>query len=180
MTDFSQGRSDAFAESIALRRRSAQALAVIAVSMLGRAAVSLQRPAHEEGGCTGARSRFGGNTSASSLVPLTGTIQPGASTDVGLHFVLDKGWHVYWTNAGDSGEPPKIGWKLPQGITASAMQFPAPERLPLGPLMDFGYENEVLFPMTLQAQGTSVTLDRATSSSCGLAGLPRGLHPGEG
>jgi thiol:disulfide interchange protein DsbD len=29
------------------------------------------------------------------------------------------------------------------------MQFPAPKRLPLGPLMDFGYENEVLFPLKL-------------------------------
>jgi thiol:disulfide interchange protein DsbD len=29
------------------------------------------------------------------------------------------------------------------------MQFPAPQRLPLGPLMDFGYEDEVLFPLKL-------------------------------
>ncbi len=34
------------------------------------------------------------------------------------------------------------------------MQFPAPRRLPLGPLMDFGYEDEVLFPMTLSADST--------------------------
>ena len=31
-------------------------------------------------------------------------------------------------------------WTLPEGITAGPMQFPAPKRLPLGPLMDFGYE----------------------------------------
>jgi hypothetical protein len=36
-----------------------------------------------------------------------------------------------------------------QGITAGPLQFPAPKRLPLGPLMDFGYENEVLFPFSL-------------------------------
>ena len=34
------------------------------------------------------------------------------------------------------------------------MQFPAPRRLPLGPLMDFGYEDEVLFPITLSAAST--------------------------
>jgi thiol:disulfide interchange protein len=34
------------------------------------------------------------------------------------------------------------------------MQFPAPRRLPLGPLMDFGYEDEVLFPITLSADST--------------------------
>lgn len=88
------------------------------------------------------------------LLPLDGSIQPGGSEVVGLHFTLDKGWHVYWVNAGDSGEPPRIKWNLPPGITAGAMQFPAPRRLPLGPLMDFGYEDEVLFPITLSAGST--------------------------
>jgi thiol:disulfide interchange protein DsbD len=88
------------------------------------------------------------------LLPLEGSIQPGGTATVGLHFNLDKGWHVYWVNAGDSGEPPRIKWNLPDGITAGAMQFPAPRRLPLGPLMDFGYEDEVLFPMTLTADST--------------------------
>jgi thiol:disulfide interchange protein len=88
------------------------------------------------------------------LVPLQSSIQPGGTLLVGLHFTLDKGWHVYWVNAGDSGEPPSIKWTLPAGITAGAMQFPAPRRLPLGPLMDFGYEDEVLFPITLNAAST--------------------------
>ncbi len=38
------------------------------------------------------------------------------------------------------------------------MQFPAPKRLPLGPLMDFGYENEVLFPFGFKV---SKNIDRA-------------------
>ncbi len=135
----------------ALLRRPAQALAVIAVSMLACAASLADQPTSKA--VVPAPGPVRVQHLSVELVPLTGTIQPGASTDVGLYFVLDKGWHVYWTNAGDSGEPPKIGWKLPAGITASVMQFPAPERLPLGPLMDFGYEDEVLFPMTLQAAG---------------------------
>lgn len=67
----------------------------------------------------------------------------------GLYFKLESGWHIYWKNAGDSGEPPHIRWTLPEGITAGPLQFPAPKRLPLGPLMDYGYEDEVLFPFTL-------------------------------
>ena len=77
-------------------------------------------------------------------------IYPGQSFTAGLYFKLDRGWHVYWINAGDSGEPPSIKWTLPAGISAGAIQFPAPKRLPLGPLMDFGYENEVLFPIPMQ------------------------------
>ncbi len=84
-------------------------------------------------------------------------LNTGAPVNAGLYFKLESGWHVYWKNAGDSGEPPRIQWTLPTGITASAMQFPAPARLPLGPLMDFGYENEVLFPFTVQAAATTKT-----------------------
>ncbi len=75
----------------------------------------------------------------------------GQGAKAGLYFKLEPGWHVYWKNAGDAGEPPHIKWTLPQGITASALQFPVPKRLPVGPLMDFGYEDEVLFPFTLSA-----------------------------
>src|SRR6202000_1505746 len=82
------------------------------------------------------------------------SIQHGSDTTVGLHFTLDKGWHVYWVNAGDSGEPPRIKWNLPEGITAGAMQFPAPRRLPLGPLIDFGYEDEGVLPRPLTADPT--------------------------
>ncbi|MGH9599913.1 MAG: protein-disulfide reductase DsbD family protein [Terracidiphilus sp.] len=70
----------------------------------------------------------------------------GASNPAGLYFKMEPGWHIYWENPGDSGEPPAMHWTLPTGITATPLQFPAPVRLPLGPLMDYGYENEVLFP----------------------------------
>ena len=82
------------------------------------------------------------------VVPPT-QIYPGQNFTAGLYFKLDRGWHVYWINAGDSGEPPSIKWTLPSGISAGPLQFPAPKRLPLGPLMDFGYDNEVLFPMAM-------------------------------
>src|ERR1700761_7899306 len=85
------------------------------------------------------------------LISPQDSLQPGTTSEAGLYFKLDPGWHVYWSNAGDSGEPPSIKWNLPDGITAGPMQFPAPRRLPLGPLMDFGYENEVLFPIPLKA-----------------------------
>jgi len=84
------------------------------------------------------------------LVVPPAQIFPGQSFTAGLYFKLDPGWHVYWINAGDSGEPPSIKWALPAGITADAIEFPAPKRLPLGPLMDYGYEKEVLFPIPMR------------------------------
>ena len=85
------------------------------------------------------------------LVSLSPDIAPGGTLQVGLVLTLEEHWHVYWINAGDSGEPPKITWTLPEGITAGPMLFPIPSRLPLGPLMDFGYEDEVAFPVQLTA-----------------------------
>ena len=81
----------------------------------------------------------------------------GKPAEAGLYFKIDAGWHVYWRNAGDAGEPPHMKWTLPDGITAGPLQFPAPKRLPLGPLMDFGYEDEVLFPFSVNVAQAAKT-----------------------
>src|ERR1700749_3652433 len=83
---------------------------------------------------------------------------------VGLLFDLEPGWHVYWTNAGDSGEPPAVKWTLPEGVTVGPLQFPVPKRLPLGPLMDFGYETQVLFPAELHVH-TANTADTTANTA---------------
>ncbi len=88
------------------------------------------------------------------LVTETTSIAPNHDFLAGLHFVLDPGWHIYWINAGDAGEPPRVDWQLPTGITAGGLQFPAPERLPLGPLMDFGYQREILLPIPMRADAS--------------------------
>ncbi len=89
------------------------------------------------------------------VVPEPATGVRGQQIKGGLYFKLEQGWHIYWRNAGDSGEPPRIKWTLPEGVTAGPLQFPAPSRLPLGPLMDFGYENEVLFPFALTVEASA-------------------------
>lgn len=88
------------------------------------------------------------------LVTETTSIAPNKDFLAGLHFVLDPGWHIYWINAGDAGEPPRVDWQLPAGTAAGDLQFPAPERLPLGPLMDFGYQHEVLLPIPMRADAS--------------------------
>ena len=88
------------------------------------------------------------------LMTATNGIAASGNVQAGLYFKLENGWHVYWMNPGDAGQPPKINWTLPSGVTAGPLRFPAPKRLPLGPLMDFGYEDEVLFPLMLTADSS--------------------------
>jgi thiol:disulfide interchange protein DsbD len=63
---------------------------------------------------------------------------------VGIRFILQDGWHTYWSNPGDSGEAPRIEWRLPVGFQAGPIQWPYPERLSTPPFADYGYENDVL------------------------------------
>jgi len=50
----------------------------------------------------------------------------GTSTDVGLYFKLEPGWHIYWKNAGDAGEPPKIPGHFPQAPLRARCSFQRP------------------------------------------------------
>ena len=76
---------------------------------------------------------------------------------LGVHFVMDTGWHIYWENPGDSGQPPVIAWRLPQGFSAGVIHWPTPERLNStgGSLKDYGYKGQVLLLARLQGPGTA-------------------------
>lgn len=77
-------------------------------------------------------------------------IVPGHKFLLGIRFDLQEGWHTYWVNPGDSGEPPRITWQLPAGFRADSIQWPYPVLLSTPPLADFGYEHQVLLPVTVR------------------------------
>ncbi|MDP1630715.1 MAG: protein-disulfide reductase DsbD family protein [Caulobacter sp.] len=74
---------------------------------------------------------------------------PGGTVYVALRQNIDDGWHTYWRNPGDSGLPTTIDWTLPAGWTAGEIVWPAPTRLPVGPLLNYGYTGDVLLPVAL-------------------------------
>jgi DsbC/DsbD-like thiol-disulfide interchange protein len=77
-------------------------------------------------------------------------IHPGHTLWVGALFQLDPGWHIYWQNPGDSGEPPKIQWKLPSDFHGGTILWPRPILLGNGSVRDYGYEGQVLLMTPLQ------------------------------
>jgi thiol:disulfide interchange protein DsbD len=85
------------------------------------------------------------------LVAERGAPEPGKPFTVALRLQAIKGWHTYWRNPGDSGQPTSIEWQLPRGFKAGPIQWPVPEKLPIGPLANYGYENEVLLLTDLEA-----------------------------
>ncbi len=91
------------------------------------------------------------------LIARTPSIAPGQKLDLGLRFQLDKGWHIYWVNPGDSGEPPRVEWQLPAGLTAGPIEWPTPRRFESGTIVDYGYEDDVLLIVPLRVEANPRT-----------------------
>jgi DsbC/DsbD-like thiol-disulfide interchange protein len=78
-----------------------------------------------------------------SLIPEVESIRPGKAFWLGVRLQMAPGWHTYWKNSGDSGLPTRVTWTLPAGFQAGPLQWPYPERLVSGPLMDYGYQGDI-------------------------------------
>jgi len=85
-----------------------------------------------------------------ALLAENGAFKPGQTASIGLFFDLDQGWHIYWVNPGDSGEPPRVQWNLPKGFRAGDIRWPVPVRLVTGGVIDYGYQGRVLLTVPLQ------------------------------
>jgi thiol:disulfide interchange protein len=84
----------------------------------------------------------GKNAIAASLIPESAAVVPGQTVTLALMMRPSKGWHGYWKNPGDSGIETQIAWQLPAGLTAGPIQYPVPERLIIGGLMNYVYEGD--------------------------------------
>ncbi|MCJ2014940.1 protein-disulfide reductase DsbD family protein [Methylobacterium sp. J-076] len=85
-----------------------------------------------------------------SLVAEPAALAGGTPFTLAIRMQLKPGWHVYWRNPGDSGLPPEVTWTMPAGFGTGGIRWPAPHRIPIATLMNYGYEGEVtlLVPVT--------------------------------
>jgi thiol:disulfide interchange protein len=72
-----------------------------------------------------------------------------AGKPVWLGLVIEHAphWHTYWKNPGDSGLPTTLTWQLPADVSAGEIAWPTPSRLPIGPLVNYGFEGKLLLPV---------------------------------
>jgi len=90
-----------------------------------------------------------------SLVSSNDSAAPGETIEVALRTILDTGWHTYWRNPGDSGEPVQLDWQLPEGWEAGEITWPLPMTLPTGPIINYGFEGAPLFPVSVTVPETA-------------------------
>lgn len=87
--------------------------------------------------------------------------KPGDTVLAGVDLKMEPGWHTYWQNPGDAGTATKIDWTLPAGVSAGAIEWPLPEKLPPAEVTTYGYEDEtvLIVPLTVAASASAGTLN---------------------
>ena len=78
---------------------------------------------------------------------------------IGIKMDMQEGWHTYWLNPGDSGGAIDIEWILSDESNVSDVIYPTPHRIPYPPLMTFGYEDQVIFPVDLIVKDLNKDID---------------------
>lgn len=75
----------------------------------------------------------------------------------GLVLDHEAGWHTYWRNPGDSGLATTATWRLQEVAGPAVIEprlvsqaWPTPSRLAVGPLANYGYENQVVLGFELE------------------------------
>lgn len=68
---------------------------------------------------------------------------------VGIRFVLEPDWYLYWKNPGDSGLPIEVQWGLPKSWSVSGVQHPVPAKFAYDNMISYGYKNEVVLLATI-------------------------------
>ncbi|MGK9170618.1 thioredoxin family protein [Inquilinus limosus] len=119
-------------------------LALLLAAALGLAA--LARPGPADAAATPWQEAKGASARLVTAVDGTGDL---AAIPAGLHIRLDPHWKTYWRSPGDAGLPPALDWSGSDNLGTPALAYPAPHRFQLFGLETYGYETEVVFPLTL-------------------------------
>ena len=89
---------------------------------------------------------------------------------IGVKFEIEPGWHLYWANSGESGQPTSVSWTLPEGWKAGDLNWPIPVKfIERGNIITYGYKDSVLLfspvfnPPVEQANGSTIEIRASVS-----------------
>ena len=113
-------------------------------------------------GPASAASRVDNEHTSATLTLESPKAAPGSTLWAMLTLTPEEHWHTYWRNPGDSGIPTTIDWTLPAGFTAGAIEWPTPQAIPVGPLMNYGYHGAARLLVPLKVPETAKPGDAVT------------------
>ena len=100
--------------------------------------------------------------SIASLITASDTVDAHSRLHIALRLQLQNGWHTYWQNPGDAGDPPAITIKADGALQGSTqtIQWPVPQRIPDSSLMSYAYTGDVILPLELPLQSADQKSDK--------------------
>jgi len=72
------------------------------------------------------------------------SLEKSRSLPIGILIELEKDWHIYWRNPGDSGMPTSIDFEMPEGVSISEIEWPVPKVFEYEGLASYGYDGQIL------------------------------------
>lgn len=85
-----------------------------------------------------------------ALVSSVNKVAPGEEITLGVHLKIIPHWHTYWQNPGDSGTVTTVDWQFSQPSEVGEILWPIPHRFKMGPIVNYGYEDEVTLPVKVK------------------------------
>lgn len=78
----------------------------------------------------------------------------------GLQIKVSEGWKTYWRYPGEAGAAPRMNWNGSDNVAGITVDWPAPYRFSAFGFDNFGYDSNVILPITLTPKiaGAPVTL----------------------
>ncbi|MEI6985218.1 MAG: protein-disulfide reductase DsbD domain-containing protein [Rhodospirillaceae bacterium] len=128
-----------------IRAKPGFAFAIMAVVFVAVAGAAALLPGDAEA-AAGSWSRA--DMVAARLVAAVDGAGATITVPLGVEIQLEPGWKTYWRSPGDAGLPPRLDWSGSANLAGVEIAWPAPSRFTLFGLETFGYERELVLPVT--------------------------------
>ncbi|HKV00308.1 MAG TPA: protein-disulfide reductase DsbD domain-containing protein [Vineibacter sp.] len=98
-----------------------------------------------------------------TLVAMGDAVVPGTPVPIALRLQLKPGWHTYWRNPGDSGEPASVTLHVQGKDIKGPDVWPLPERIDAAGIISYGHHGDValltMLPASAAEAGSVMQID---------------------
>lgn len=102
------------------------------------------------------------------LVSAWDGVGPDGQALIGVQVRLLPHWMIYWRWPGESGVPTEFDWSGSTNLSRLEVHWPAPKRFSKYEMQTFGYDGEVIFPVSITSQSASEPVELNLRLSYGV------------
>lgn len=102
------------------------------------------------------------------LVSAWDAIGPDGQALIGVQVRLSPRWKIYWRWPGESGVPTEFDWSGSTNLSRLEVHWPAPKRSSEYEMQTFGYDGEVIFPVSVTSESPSQPVELNLRLSYGV------------